>query len=247
MTDEQLGTVTRIDAQTNDPVDSIPVGAAPTSIAYGDGSVWVGDAQSGGVSRIDPRSDVVFPIGHVGTGADALTTLSGAIWVGGEGSDALGRIDARDGRLDSPVRLGGSVVALDHVGSQVVVTVVGGPGSHRGGTLIVAGAEGDYPTLDPATWLVRTTGGFCSARRMTVSFRCGASAASPDRVVVPDLARSLPLVDTAETSYTFVLRPGLRYSTGRPVRASDVRASIERPGESGGYQRLRSPRAAARC
>ena len=126
VTDEQLGTVTRIDAPTNHPVDSIPVGAAPASIAFGDGSVWVGDAQ-GGVSRIDPRSDLVVPITHVGTGADALTVLSGAVWVGGGGSDALWRIDARDGRLDRPVRLGGSVVALGHVGSQVVVTVARGP------------------------------------------------------------------------------------------------------------------------
>ena len=55
--------------------------------------------------------------------------------------------------------------------------------------------------------------------------RAGGVAGS---LIVPDLARSLPLVDTAETTYTFVLRPGLRYSTGRPVLASDVRASIER-------------------
>jgi peptide/nickel transport system substrate-binding protein len=47
-------------------------------------------------------------------------------------------------------------------------------------------------------------------------------------VIVPDLARALPLVRDGATTYTFVLRRGLRYSTGRPVRARDVRASIER-------------------
>ncbi len=169
---------------------------------------------------------------HVNTGVDALTTLSGAVWVGGEGSDALWRIDARDGRLDRPVRLGGSVVALDHVGSQVVVTVVRGLSSHRGGTLIAAegGFDGSYHgpvRLDPATWfdsdgwvlLGATNDGLVTVRR------AGGVVGS---LIVPDLARSLPLVDTAETTYTFVLRPGLRYSSGRPVLASDVRASIER-------------------
>ena len=184
----------------------------------------MGDAQ-GVVSRIDPRSDRVVPITQVGTGVDALTVLSGAVWVGGEGSDTLWRIDARDGRLDSPVRLGGSVVALDHVGSQVVGTVVRGPSSHRGGTLI---ADGYAPvSFDPVTWwdyegwvlFGATNDGLVTLRR---------AGGVDGSLVVPDLARSLPLVDTAETTYTFVLRPGLRYSTGRPVLASDVRASIER-------------------
>ena len=105
--------------------------------------------------------------------------------------------------------------------------MVRGPSSHRGGTLIAAGAGGDYPTLDPATWWYYDGGVLLGATNdgLVTLRRAGGVAGS---LVVPDLARSLPLVDTAETSYTFVLRPGLRYSTGRPVLASDVRASIER-------------------
>jgi peptide/nickel transport system substrate-binding protein len=45
---------------------------------------------------------------------------------------------------------------------------------------------------------------------------------------VPDLAVSLPTPTAAGTVYTFRLRPGIRYSDGRTVRASDFRRAIER-------------------
>ena len=46
--------------------------------------------------------------------------------------------------------------------------------------------------------------------------------------LVPDLARAIPAPSDGGLTYRFQLRPGLRYSTGAPVHASDVRASIER-------------------
>jgi peptide/nickel transport system substrate-binding protein len=46
--------------------------------------------------------------------------------------------------------------------------------------------------------------------------------------LMPGLAESLPAVSDGGLTYTFVLRPGLRYSSGRPVRASDFGPTIER-------------------
>jgi hypothetical protein len=46
--------------------------------------------------------------------------------------------------------------------------------------------------------------------------------------IVPDLAASVPIPTDGGKTYTFRLRPGVRYSTGRGVQARDVRASIER-------------------
>ena len=46
--------------------------------------------------------------------------------------------------------------------------------------------------------------------------------------LVPDLALAMPAVTAGGTVYTFTLRPGLRYSTGRPVRPQDFRYAIER-------------------
>ena len=46
--------------------------------------------------------------------------------------------------------------------------------------------------------------------------------------LVPDLALAMPSVTADGTVYTFTLRPGLRYSSGRPVRPQDFRYAIER-------------------
>ena len=46
--------------------------------------------------------------------------------------------------------------------------------------------------------------------------------------LVPDLAVTLPRPAGGGTAYTFTLRPGIRYSNGTPVRASDFRRGIQR-------------------
>ena len=46
--------------------------------------------------------------------------------------------------------------------------------------------------------------------------------------IIPGLAKSLPRVTDGGRTYTLVLRPGLEYSDGTPVRASDFEHSIER-------------------
>jgi peptide/nickel transport system substrate-binding protein len=46
--------------------------------------------------------------------------------------------------------------------------------------------------------------------------------------LVADLAISLPHPTAGGTTYTFRLRPGIRYSSGQVVRPEDVRSSIER-------------------
>ena len=51
--------------------------------------------------------------------------------------------------------------------------------------------------------------------------------------LVPDLAVSLPTPTDGGRTYTFQLRPGIRYSNGRPVKASDFRSTFERDFEIG--------------
>ena len=46
--------------------------------------------------------------------------------------------------------------------------------------------------------------------------------------LVPDLAQALPAPADGGRTYTFHLRPGIRYSTGAPVRPEDFRRAIER-------------------
>jgi peptide/nickel transport system substrate-binding protein len=54
-----------------------------------------------------------------------------------------------------------------------------------------------------------------------------ASGAAGTRLI-PGLAKSLPRVSRDGRTYTLFLRPGLRYSDGRPVRASDFGSTVER-------------------
>jgi peptide/nickel transport system substrate-binding protein len=46
--------------------------------------------------------------------------------------------------------------------------------------------------------------------------------------IVPYLAQGLPHISPDGKTYSLVLRPGLRYSNGKPVKASDFKAAIER-------------------
>lgn len=46
--------------------------------------------------------------------------------------------------------------------------------------------------------------------------------------LVPGLAEELPKIDQGGRRYTLFLRPGLEYSDGTPVRASDFRFAVER-------------------
>ena len=46
--------------------------------------------------------------------------------------------------------------------------------------------------------------------------------------LIPGLAKSLPRISDGGRRYELTLRPGLRYSNGRPVRASDFRFAVER-------------------
>lgn len=46
--------------------------------------------------------------------------------------------------------------------------------------------------------------------------------------VIPGLAKTLPRISDGGRTYTLILRPGLRYSDGEPVRASDFRFAVER-------------------
>jgi peptide/nickel transport system substrate-binding protein len=46
--------------------------------------------------------------------------------------------------------------------------------------------------------------------------------------LIPGLAEALPKIDQGGRRYTLRLRPGLKYSDGTPVRASDFRFAVER-------------------
>ena len=80
--------------------------------------------------------------------------------------------------------------------------------------------------MDPATGYACCIDRRPLAYEGLVAFHRASGAAGAR--VVGALAQDVPSATAGGLRYVFRLRPGLRYWDGRPVRASDVRPSLER-------------------
>ena len=259
------GTISRIDPDSGEVVEEIPVGLDPRGIAVGFGSVWVALAGSNQVVRIDPET-------NDGDAADRRGQRAGV--AGRERGRRVGREHPRRHRLarstptrtrswtrsgsetarrgsrsckgpcgwrtkrtgrsrgSSPVRrppgamvIGSVPQGLAGVNGDLWVSVRGTATSHRGGTLRLVSLE-PPSSLDPA------------AAYDVISWRVlhllgdGLVAFEPiggtNATLVPDLATSIPTPTDGGRTYTFELRPGIRYSNGEVVAPGDFRRAIER-------------------
>jgi YVTN family beta-propeller protein len=219
--------VTRIDPVAGQPVQTIPVGADPDAIAYGFGSVWVANSLDSTVSRINPQTGTVTAVIPVGNGPSALAVSATGVWVADAAAGTVVRIDPAVGRVVSSLRVGDPALAVATVrGAVWVGTGVGYASRHRGGTLRLL-SSGWFGPIDPALSYPNVTPFFTEATYDTlVTFqRTGGSGGLQ---LVPDLAQELPAPQAGGTEYTFVLRPGLRYSNEIPVRPQDFRYALER-------------------
>ena len=219
--------VTRIDPVAGQPVQTISVGADPAAIAYGFGSVWVANGLDSTVSRIDPGTGRVTETIPVGNGPSALAVGGTGVWVADAAAGTVARIDPAAGRMVSSLRVGEPALAVAMVrGAAWVGVGVGYANRHRGGTLRVLSSSW-FGTIDPALSYPYFGPVFSEATYDTlVTFqRTGGSGGLQ---LVPDLALAIPAPQAGGTQYTFVLRPGLRYSDGAPVRPEDFRYALER-------------------
>jgi peptide/nickel transport system substrate-binding protein len=99
-------------------------------------------------------------------------------------------------------------------------------GSGDGGTL--TGTYLAFPeSLDPG--LSFTLEGETALQNVYVPLLTYAHAnGAAGTKLIPGLAKGLPRIDQGGRRYTLFLRPGLKYSNGTPVRASDFRFVVER-------------------
>src|SRR4029077_19489267 len=102
---------------------------------------------------------------------------------------------------------------------------------HRGGTLVLRSdrpRQGSF--IDSIDFALSGATYFLPFLRMTgdglTAFNQASGLASAQ--LVPDLATSLPVPTDGGDTYTFMLRSGIRYSTGKPVQATDFRSTFER-------------------
>jgi YVTN family beta-propeller protein len=217
--------VLRIEPTSGAIVAAIDVGNAPSAIVVADGRVWVASRQDGTISRIDPAGDSVATRISVGSHPSALAISSGAIWVASSSDGAIARIDPATDRVDRSVSLESNPSAVAYADGQLWVTTVPSLASHRGGVLRVEATPLVCPCGDPggSGFNIPVTS---LAYDGLVAYRRVPGLAGGE--LVPDLAVSLPTPIDGGKTYSFRLRPGVRYSNGAPVRASDFRSSLER-------------------
>jgi len=100
-------------------------------------------------------------------------------------------------------------------------------GGKQGGTIkIVSGT----PPLSADQGLDFTTQGnelYSTVNLSLLTFTRGVAGTAGAKII-PGLAKSLPKVTDGGKTYTFTLRPGLHYSNGVPIKASDVPRALER-------------------
>jgi YVTN family beta-propeller protein len=229
------GQVVRIDPTTGKQVFApIHVGNGPTGITFGHGAAWVANSLDGTVSRIDPETNSVTALVPTGNGPDAVAVDPRGIWVSNQFDGNVVRIDPGRNQVAQRVSVGSRASGVALSRDVVLVPVPRSGAGHRGGTLVLRtngpSEEGDTDSIDSIDYaltqytyvlpLLRMTGDGLTASNQ-VSGLAGTQ-------LVPDLATSLPAPTNGGRAYTFRLRPGIRYSNGRPVQATDFRSTFER-------------------
>jgi YVTN family beta-propeller protein len=225
VTSPDSGQLLLVDPHTNRVARSFPVGISSGAVAVGAGSVWVGDS-GGAVARVDPATGQVRKVWAGGAPA-GITYADGAVWAADSQDGTVWRIGPRTGSV-RPIPVGNEPAVLAPAPGGVLVTVLPSLASHRGGTLtLIAQLPPHDQATDPAAaysipmWqmLSVTNDGLVSYRR---------TGGPGGYSLVPDLATALPAPVNHGMTYTFRLRPGIRYSDGTPVRPEDFRHAIER-------------------
>ena len=225
VTGADTGGLALVDPRTSRVSRSVPVGGSHTGVAVGAGSVWAADA-SGSVARFDPRTGRVRTIELAGEPA-GIAYAGGALWVADRAGGDVARIDPRTGSVRS-IHVGNQPAAVAAAGGDVLVTVLPSLASHRGGTLtLIANLSPHDQATDPAAaWMPPIWQMLGVTNDGLVGYRRTGGPAGD--TLVPDLATTLPAPVDGGRTYTFHVRPGLRYSNGTPVRPEDFRHAIER-------------------
>ena len=130
-----------LDPDTGAVRKTISFGTSPSSVAVGEGSVWVLDGDDQTVTKIDPETSSVERVFSTSSRPTDIAAGAGAVWVGNGGSDDLS---------DMPV----SVSRIDPASSVVVDTIDLPPaaGGHISG---IGGVSRQKLAVTPeAVWVI---------------------------------------------------------------------------------------------
>jgi YVTN family beta-propeller protein len=138
--------VAAINVRSNRLVAQVPVGARPSPIAYGDGSLWVGNLDDRTVSEVDASTLRTLRTLSVTDPPQGIAVANGSVWVVGSSPSSTyvsaARIDPQFASIDRTVRLG-------NVEPDTEAAVAAAKS-----TVVVAPYAGELTTLDARTGAV---------------------------------------------------------------------------------------------
>ncbi len=240
--------VAQVDLASGQILARLHVGGGPTALARGDDALWVVNSLDSTVSRINPEVSAVVATLPVGSGPVGIAFGDGDVWVANQYSAALSHVDPATNTVIKTSATDGEPAAVSMVGNTPWVATAPGRGG-RGGTLRLLHSR--PITLDPAfqTDLLPLLSDRLLRSTLVAYRHVGGPAGTQ---LVPDLAVAVPTPSGNATEFPFRLRPGIVYSDGRPLVASDFRRGLERvvalqTGNSANFMTIKGAEACARA
>jgi DNA-binding SARP family transcriptional activator/ABC-type transport system substrate-binding protein len=227
------GGLQRIDASTNSITATAAVPGPLSWVAAGGGFAWTANETKGNVYKVDQTGQIVATY-RTGDGARSVSFANGALWVANSDAGTLSAIDAASGAVRTYAfghPLGDAVA----VGRYVLVYI--GEGltvEDRLSALRGEVAKLVIPifTLDPTDPAVASEPVALEIERATGAglLQHPGAPVPTGAGLRPELAASMPTVSADRRTYTFRVRPGLRFSppSNAPLTADVIRDSVER-------------------
>jgi serine/threonine-protein kinase len=133
----ELTTVSRLDTTTNVITGSADVGVLiqddGTSVAVGEGSVWLAKGGTGNVWRVDPATTTAVGSTPTGRHAGSIAAGEGGVWLVRPAAGVVVRLDPRSGRVVKSIAVGRGVAAVTTGSGLVWVSTVRPGAEHVGG------------------------------------------------------------------------------------------------------------------
>jgi ABC-type transport system substrate-binding protein/DNA-binding SARP family transcriptional activator/streptogramin lyase len=229
-----IGVLTKVDPRTGAVVATARIGPWICCVAVGGGYVWA--ANDTGIWKLASDGRVLGTISVPSQTAN-IYFGAGALWVAADVAGTVLRIDPRTDTARR-YRIGHLLTGIGVQGSTVVVSV------HPTGSDLLAHLSGPVLEVRNSRWFVNTDPATAAVpgtpnqpwEQQLQYATCEPLLGYPDAPapagwqLVPEAAVAWPAVSPDGRTFTFTIRPGLRFSppSDQPVTAATFKYTIER-------------------
>ena len=219
-----------------------------TDLTLGGGAAWVAVTPEDRIYRLNPDDGSVQATYAAGPGPESVAYTDGALLVANGGDGLLSRIDLTTGDREARAT-GASPMVVRSDGDSVWVASVAPvpvPAPLPDGNEVRVSLPADYLAMDPAAAFGPQNTQFLYLTCLRLETYGDASGAA-GRVLTPDAATAAPSVSSDGRTYTFDIRPGLRFSppSGAPITAETFRSTLERALSPGLGKQMPAPTCSA--